>query len=161
MHLSPDKAIVQKIQDCAAAGINRAHDVEVILQSFVQDLFHGKDLPSPLDRRYFPSCRDILNIIARFDHSQLKCYSFVHSTLSIDIGRRPLWLPLTRSVLASWWVNWRRDLDVGSSSVHTARMENNVNCFQHFFVCPFSHTSCRITLHVPIGRNEAPGQCLR
>ncbi|ELT93245.1 hypothetical protein CAPTEDRAFT_199149, partial [Capitella teleta] len=65
MHLS-DKAIVQKIQDCAAAGINRAHDVEVILQSFVQDLFHGKDLPSPLDRRYFPSCRDILNIIASY-----------------------------------------------------------------------------------------------
>ncbi|ELT90404.1 hypothetical protein CAPTEDRAFT_202281 [Capitella teleta] len=66
MHLSPDKAIVQKIQDCAAAGINRAHDVEVILQSFVRDLFHDKDLPSPLDRRYFPSCRDILNIIASY-----------------------------------------------------------------------------------------------
>jgi hypothetical protein len=60
-----DKRIVHHVELLVEAGITKTSDIEASLSIFVQDLFREASLPARTDRRYYPSSRDIYNIIYR------------------------------------------------------------------------------------------------
>ena len=60
----PHPALLEKIHEYVDAGRDVAGDIRVLLESYVKtELLKGKDVPSPMDGRFFPTEDTIRNVI--------------------------------------------------------------------------------------------------
>ena len=67
LSLPPDKRIVTKARELVVEdGVRNVSDMKVHLKHFVRaELFKDRSLPHPSNRRYFPTDKDIYNMIYR------------------------------------------------------------------------------------------------
>lgn len=98
-----DERVKAYIQQQAADGILNVGEVQRHAESFVRhQLFHGRRLPSRLNRRFFPTRRDIINIVYRarvsLMHSKIdqeNVFAKISAWLSDDCDDSFLFRPYT------------------------------------------------------------------
>ena len=64
MSLKIDSQVLTKVHDIIKEGVTKPRVIKVMLNLFVKnELFKGQQLPSLLDRRYYPTDKDLRNIL--------------------------------------------------------------------------------------------------
>ncbi|XP_073441615.1 uncharacterized protein [Dendrobates tinctorius] len=66
-----DPRIIKKITELFESGVSKRQDIKILLDHFVRfELFVGQDIPVNSRRRFFPSLKDIYNIMRRSTSKQ-------------------------------------------------------------------------------------------
>ena len=76
MSLKIDSQVLTKVHDIIKEGVTKPRVIKVMLNLFVKnELFKGQQLPSLLDRRYYPTDKDLRNILYKwvFIHHLSQC----------------------------------------------------------------------------------------
>ena len=61
----PDPVLVKKIEEYVDEGLVNVRDIKVLLDVYVKTSLDCEKKISPMNRRFYPSARDIRNIVSR------------------------------------------------------------------------------------------------